>query len=160
MEIFAVYIQAVQRKIVNVIVVSEEDQKSLKLTRVSTAHANGVSQVPSLLKSTNDATACSNPTSIMMELAKAAYLDEVLFAGHNSKERFEILSFIELAQRLSTEDMIAHLNKHLAMRMFLVGLNITAADIIVHLFIASAFRDMMDFQKFALPNAFRWLDHI
>lgn len=96
----------------------------------------------------------------MMELAKAAYLDEVLFASHNSKERFEILSFIELAQRLSTDDMIAHLNKHLAMRMFLVGLNITAADIIVHLFIASAFRDMMDFQKFALPNAFRWLDHI
>lgn len=41
--------------------------------------------------------------------------------------------------------MIAHLNKHLAMRMFLVGLNITAADIIVHLFIASAFKDMMDF---------------
>ena len=69
-------------------------------------------QVPSLLRGT---ATCSNPTSIMMELAKAAYLDEVLFSGHNSKERFEILSFIELAQRLSTDDLIAHLNKHLAM---------------------------------------------
>lgn len=33
----------------------------------------------------------------MIEIAKAAYLDEVLFSNVNSKERFEILSFIELA---------------------------------------------------------------
>jgi hypothetical protein len=39
----------------------------------------------------------------MIEIAKAAYLDEVLFSSHTSRERFEILSFIELAQRLEPD---------------------------------------------------------
>lgn len=105
-------------------------------------------------------TSCANPMSIMIEIAKAAYLDEVLFSAPNSKERFEILSFIELAQSLPAEELCERVNKHLTMRMFLVGLNITAADIIVHLYLAEYFRDLEDFQKIALPNAFRWIDHI
>ena len=96
----------------------------------------------------------------MMELAKAAYLDEVLFSTVKSKERFEILSFIELALRLDGEALSNHLNTHLAMRMFLVGGNITAADIIVSLSIAEYFSELMDFQKIGLANTFRWLDHI
>lgn len=106
----------------------------------------------------------------MIEIAKAAYLDEVLFSGINSKERFEILSFIELAQRLEPEQLVDHVDTHLKMRMFLVGHNITAADIIVHLVIAKFFQGLMDFQKQSskeengkkqgYPNAFRWLDHI
>ena len=38
---------------------------------------------------------CSNPITIMMEISKAAYLDEILFGKKNSKERLEIVSFIE-----------------------------------------------------------------
>jgi glutathione S-transferase len=96
----------------------------------------------------------------MMELAKAAYLDEVLFSTTKAKERFEILSFIELALRLDSDAMCAHLNTHLSTRMFLVGGNITAADIVVFLTIACSFSELMDFQKIALANTFRWLDHI
>lgn len=33
----------------------------------------------------------------MIEIAKAAYLEEVLFGKKNSKDRAEIISFIELA---------------------------------------------------------------
>lgn len=91
------------------------------------------------------AVACGNPITCMMELAKAAYLDEVLFSTLKSKERFEILSFIELALRLDSEAMCAHLNSHLAMRMFLVGGNITAADIVVFLTLAEPFSELMDF---------------
>ena len=81
----------------------------------------------------------------MIEIAKAAYLDEVLFCNHNSRERFEILSFIELAQRLEPEELVDHINKHLTMRMFLVGLNITAADIICHMMLATHFKELLDF---------------
>ena len=105
-------------------------------------------------------TSCASPISIMIEIAKAAYLDEVLFSGPSSKERFEILSFVELAQSLSAEELCDRVNKHLAMRMFLVGMNITAADIIMHMYLAEYFRDLEDFQKIGLPNAFRWIDHI
>lgn len=105
-------------------------------------------------------TSCANPISIMIEIAKAAYLDEVLFSGPSSKERFEILSFVELAQSLPAEELCDRVNKHLAMRMFLVGMNITAADIIVHMYLAEYFRDLEDFQKIGLANAFRWVDHI
>lgn len=45
------------------------------------------------------------------------------------------MSFIELATRLAPADLIQHLNKHLELRMYVVGHNITAADItlLVHL---------------------------
>lgn len=105
-------------------------------------------------------TSCANPISIMIQIAKAAYLDEVLFSAPSSKERFEILSFVELAQSLPADELCERVNKHLAMRMFLVGMNITAADIIVHFYLAEYFRDLEDFQKIGLPNAFRWVDHI
>jgi len=96
----------------------------------------------------------------MLEIAKAVYLDDILFGKKDSKERSEVESFIELAHRLTVDELIAHINEHLAPRMFLVGQNITAADIVVHLRIAAKFRSLMDFQKIELPNCFRWLDHI
>jgi len=95
-----------------------------------------------------------------MEIARKAYLDEILFAKKNTKERYEVVSFIELAQRMSPEQMVTHLNGHLAMKMFLVGLNITAADIIVHLYIADYFKDLPDHEKIANSHVFRWVDHI
>ena len=64
---------------------------------------------------------CSNPISIMMEMARVAYLQDVLFGKKDSKDRLEIVSFIEQAQRLEVEELIQSINKHLAMRMFLVG---------------------------------------
>jgi len=44
--------------------------------------------------------------------------------------------------------------------MFLVGQNITTADIVVHLKIANYFKNLEGYQKIELPNAFRWVDHI
>lgn len=70
-----------------------------------------------------------------------------MFGKKASKERSEIESFIELAQRLSEDELTGHINKHLTMRMFLVGQNITAADIIVHLYLAEHFKEMLDMQK-------------
>jgi hypothetical protein len=45
------------------------------------------------------------------------------------------MSFIELAQRLAPAELITLLNKHLELRMYVVGHNITAADVtlLVHL---------------------------
>jgi hypothetical protein len=40
---------------------------------------------------------CSNPISIMMEISRVAYLDEILFGKKDSKDRLEIVSFIEMA---------------------------------------------------------------
>lgn len=88
---------------------------------------------------------CSNTMTIMIEIAKGAYLEEVLFASPKSKERQEILSFIELAQRMPTEELVKHVNQHLAMKMFLVGSNITAADIITCLYVTPYFKELMDF---------------
>ena len=67
-----------------------------------------------MLKSTgNDGeepTKCSNTMTIMIEIARSAYLEDVLFASAKSKERQEILSFIELAQRMPTEELANHVN--------------------------------------------------
>ena len=81
----------------------------------------------------------------MIEIAKACYLDEILFSKTDSKERIEILSFIDLASRTDSEELAALIDSRLQTRMYLVGLNITAADIIVHLYIAEYVRDLLDF---------------
>lgn len=79
-------------------------------------------QVPLLVKSSEkDPQKTSNPITIMQEISKSAYLEEIMFGKKGSKERSEIESYIELAQRLTVEELTSHVNKHLAMRMFLVG---------------------------------------
>lgn len=96
----------------------------------------------------------------MMELSRKAYLEDILFGKPNSNERSEITSFIELAQKLSGEELTNHINTHLAMKMFLVGQNISAADIIVALYSATYIRGLEDHEKREVPHAFRWIDHI
>ena len=93
----------------------------------------------------DEPTNCTSPISIMMEISRAAYLEEILFGKKDSKDRLEIVSFIELAQRTEVEELVAHVNKHLSMKMFMVGQNITAADIIVCLYVANYFKELMDF---------------
>ena len=57
--------------------------------------------------------------------------------------------------------MAEYINDYMAERMFLVSTNITAADIIVFVALAKYFAtELKDYEKIALPNAFRWLDHI
>ena len=97
----------------------------------------------------------------MQEISRVTSLEDIMFGKKGSKDRSEIESFIELAQRLTPDDLTTHINKHLTMRMFLVGQNITAADIIVHLYLADHFKEMLDMQKTNdCPHAFRWIDHI
>ena len=96
----------------------------------------------------------------MHELTKSVYLQEILFGKKDSKERSEIESMIESANRMTVQELIDFLNKHLEMKMFLVGHSISAADIVVHLKVASHFKELLGFQKMELPHTFRWIDHI
>jgi glutathione S-transferase len=103
----------------------------------------------------------------MLELSRATYLEDVLFAKLNSKERTEISSFIEMtaqssemADRLKVDELVTFLNEHLSTRMFLVGSNITAADVVVLLRVAAWFRALKDYQKLEMPHVFRWIDHL
>lgn len=82
---------------------------------------------------------CCNPITIMLMVARSAYLEEVLFGKTDSLERYEVTSFIELAQRMTAEELVDHVEAHMAMKMFLVGNSITAADIIVALYCAQHF---------------------
>lgn len=89
-EVFANYLRAPQRNLVNINMLSSADQKALK-----------ISQVPMLIKSTGkedeEPINCSNTITIMLEISQAAYLQDILFGAPKSKERAEITSFIELA---------------------------------------------------------------
>lgn len=46
---------------------------------------------------------------------------------------------------MEVEALVNHINKHLATKMFLVGNNISAADIITLLQVGEFFRDLLDF---------------
>ena len=88
-----------------------------------------------------------NPISIMQEIAKAVYLDEVLFGKFDSPQRSEVLSLCEVSTRLEPEELAKFLNTHLEMRMFLVGHSITAADILAHAHLAEYFVGLADYEK-------------
>lgn len=51
-----------------------------------------------------------NAFSIMLELAKACYLEDVLFSAAESAERTQISQFIEMAGRLSDVELTEHVN--------------------------------------------------
>jgi aminoacyl tRNA synthase complex-interacting multifunctional protein 1 len=96
----------------------------------------------------------------MLEISKSVYLEEVLFGKADSLARLEVLSLIEVATRLSPEDLASFLNTHLEQRMFLVGHSITAADITTLAHILDYFSKLSDDQKLQLPHTFRWIDHL
>lgn len=99
----------------------------------------------------------------MLEIAKACYLEEVLFSKEDSTLRYEISQFIEMVTRLSPPELLSHVNTHMAQRMFLVGDNITAADIVIFSAIAPIMSNGSisdDAKRTEVPHAFRWVDHI
>lgn len=102
----------------------------------------------------------ANPATIMLEIAKSVYLEEVLFGKQSSLQRLEILSMIEVSTRLSPEKLAHFLNSHLELRMFVVGHAISAADITALAHILEYFNTLTDFDKLQLPHAFRWIDHV
>ena len=69
---------------------------------------------------------CTSTLTIMQEIAKSVYLSDVMMGKKDSKERSEIESFIEMACEVSEDELVAHVNKHMETRMFLVGQNITS----------------------------------
>lgn len=145
----------------------------VQLTKLSpaTLKALQIEQVPLLVKSVTETSAdnqvetkearLTNPFSIMLEIARACYLEDILFAKADSVTRTEIGSFVEMVGRLDTRELCENINTHMALKMFLVGESITAADIVVFSALAPLFStELQAYEKIALPHAFRWIDHV
>ena len=81
----------------------------------------------------------SNPFTIMLEIARACYLEDVLFGEADSVTRNEIGQHIESVGRVEPRELAESINSHMAERMFLVGQSITAADIVVFAALAPLF---------------------
>ena len=96
----------------------------------------------------------------MLEIARSCYLEDVLFAEADSVARNEICQFVESVGRLSPEEMVESVNTHMSQRMFLVGENITAADVVVFSALAPTMSAFSREEKLAKPHAFRWIDHV
>lgn len=66
-----------------------------------------LSEVPQLVKSDqNEPGSTSNPITILQEISRAAYLEDIMFGKRDSKERYEIESLIELACRMDSEELV------------------------------------------------------
>jgi hypothetical protein len=114
--------------------------------------------VPCLVAKQNTS---SNPLSIMTEIARSCYLEDLIMGKKDSLERDQISQYIEMAQSLTAEEIVDFLNSHMKMRMFVVGKTITAADICLFALAGPHFAKMDDREKNdTFPHAFRWIDHI
>jgi hypothetical protein len=145
----------------------------VQLTRLSpgTLSALQIEQVPLLVKTASEKLAdgtvdtkdvrLTNPFTIMLEIARACYLEEILFGKADSVTRTEIGQFVESVGRLAGRELAEHINTQMATKMFLVGESITTADIVIFAALAPLFSsELQGYEKFALPHAFRWIDHI
>ena len=138
LELYSNYVRACQRNLV-------------KLNKLSpgTLAAIQIQQVPMLVKTVSETQVdnsvdvkevkLTNPFTIMLEIARACYLEEILFAKADSVQRNEIGSFVDMVGRLSPREMAEHVNGHMAQRMFLVGEGITAADLVIFSVLAPLF---------------------
>jgi hypothetical protein len=159
LEFFSVYVRAPQRNLVQLNSLNESALKALKLDSVPTLMRQTTEVVDGKESTVQQQT--SSPYTIMLDIAKACYLEEILFGKVDSAQRLEISSFIEQAERLPAQELIEVVNTHIGQsRMFLCGLNITAADIVVFAHLARQFAGLADHEKIALPHAFRWVDHV
>lgn len=69
---------------------------------------------------------------------------EQMFVKKEGKEKKDMVGFIDLCFKLNVNELIAHVNKHLAMKMYIIGHTSTAADIVTHLSIANQLKTFSD----------------
>jgi len=80
----------------------------------------------------------------MREIARGVFLEDIMF-GKDELQKSEILSVIELAYKATAEELVSHFNGYLELRMFVVGYNVTAADVVLYSFLADHFVSLSDF---------------
>lgn len=102
---------------------------------------------------------CSSVLAILQQIAKATYLSQLMF-GKTAEEALQIVSWIQLAEKAEWEELMVALTQHLALRTFLVGRHVTAADLIVLLPVLKQLSIISDYDKLNHANIFRWADHI
>lgn len=102
---------------------------------------------------------CSSTLAILQQIAKLTYLQNILF-GATAEEALQIVSWVQLAEHSSTEELLEILGKHLELRTFLVGRHVTAADLIVVMPVLQHLSVISDFERLQAGHVFRWADHI
>ena len=148
-ELMAKYTRAVDSEIVTLSPTTEDQAKVL-----------GLASLPCLLATEGTRTfKVTSPYAIFKYIAEATRFEKI-FLGKNETENNQILSYFELVSNLEAAELAELVGKDLPLRNFLVGYNITAADIIAFAHVNEYVRGLQDFEKIAQANLFRWLDHI
>lgn len=159
LELFVLYVRGAQRNIVSLNALSASALEAMKLDSVPLLLKSSTEVVEGKEVKTRQQT--SSPYTIMQDIAAACYLEDVLFGKQSFPQRLEISTFIEQAQRLSPVELTDLVNTHIGQsRMFLCGLSISAADVVVFAHLLKHFSALPDHEKMDLPHAFRWVDHM
>lgn len=146
-DIMARYTRVVDSEVVKITQVTPEQQAVL-----------GLESLPCMIATEEGKTfKCTAPFAIFRHIAEAAKF-EAIFLGKTEVQTNQILSYFELIVGLKEEELAELLNNDLKMRMYLVGFNITAADIFAYAHIVHFVQKMQDFEKIASNNLFRWVD--
>jgi aminoacyl tRNA synthase complex-interacting multifunctional protein 1 len=148
-ELMAKYSRAVDSDLVKLVQTTPDEAKVL-----------GISSLPTLVATEGDKTfKCASPYAIFRHLAEATRFEKI-FLGRDDAQNNQILSYFELVNQLEASDIAELINNDLTLRMFLVGYNITAADIFTYAHVVEHVQGLKDFEKVQQNNLFRWVDHI
>lgn len=102
-EVFSNYVRATQRQVVNIVPLAKSTQNTLKLAEVRLNQVLSDTQLPVLLKQESEGEEphqTLNPYSIMQEIARAVYIEDVLFGKLGSPQRTEVSPNLLMFDRL------------------------------------------------------------
>ena len=148
-EWFAKYTKSDVNDKVQLVLATSDDQEALNMP-----------VLPCLIVKENDRTIKNTSSfSIMRFIANSMKFEQIFF-GKTEDEQLQVISQIDVADRMSPEELSVYLNKELTLKMFLVSFHVTAADFVAFTKIIEFVKSLTDLEKIALPNLFRWVDHI
>lgn len=97
--------------------------------------------------------------SIIEQISKLTNFEKK-FVGGTEFENSQILSYFEIVPQIKDQALAELLNKDLKLRTYLVGHNITAADIFAYAYVVNYTKGLTKEQFLEYGNLFRWVDQI
>lgn len=139
----------------------EAPQVVLTETALEGQNEHGVSSLPTLVvtENGNQTLKTTSAFEIVQHLATASKF-EAAFLGKTEELAKQVTAYFEEIPSLNKEELVEKLNTELNLRMFLVGYNITAADIFAYAHVAHLVHGMSDADKNKHNNLFRWARYL
>eukprot|EP01016_Furgasonia_blochmanni_P014119 TRINITY_DN1730_c0_g1_i6.p1 TRINITY_DN1730_c0_g1~~TRINITY_DN1730_c0_g1_i6.p1 ORF type:complete len:246 (+),score=50.54 TRINITY_DN1730_c0_g1_i6:91-828(+) len=151
-ELLANFLNLTNTRRVNVIRLSKSS-----LTLLQNGGINLGGSLPSLIDTTPKT--LTSVWDISNSLAYAAFAENIVI-GADEDTKNKVKNYIQLCETKGVDELIETLDEELLTKSFLVGYNITLADLICFVYVSDKLSAMTEVERLEYVNLSRWFDHV